>query len=1468
MPASRARGFLMGALPPAAALGACILLGAEAAGHLPPASVRLLQLAAAGGLALAVACVLPATARAARSRLRAATALAALTASCLAAGGLVRESRFRTIRDGPSSPVPPEIQAKAAAIEADFLDLLAEMERPLKATRERLARFAGNRAEAFRLLERIDEEAGFLGQGRGLSLYDSAGVVVAWTGSSYPVPCGFLDGLEPGATTYRAISDPHLKRVYALLRSGRLVLAAEATLDSRLDPRARDAALPSIQSGPPASDLRLQDFRDESTGFADYLGRAGDIAEASGTGERRNFFAGLRGPGREFLGSTQLAAPGRSERRDAVRSQHRRIAAATLAAATAGLLLVLLPPVGRRRAPLWRDAAAAIVCLWSGRHMLSWFPLRLEAGGVDLFDPSLFGSTGFFRLLRSPGDFLLTSLALAGTAILCARLCAGAVKAAAERPETGAGRVLHAVGAAVLALPAVALLARGPAMAAHLVHNSAVDLLAVELVPGDLAAVVMQASVLLGLASIMLAGLSAAALAAAALPRTAPAARLFPGPGDGLAAWTMRALMPAVVLAALVYDPLVQPATRRAVESIFEETLAPLVRGGHRARAAILSETMATLGAVDDLAERVATADDRTGASLALDLWLQTPLGPSGYNASLRVSDPDGNVVSRFSRNLPPALETRVPEDHEAGEEEPLAGRAGLPGLMQETVLDAHLGLWWDPGRPVGSVTVSVLDEFDNLPFLIPETPYARALSPVGRRLTGLPPAVHGVQLAHFYSDGTPHAGNKLQVPSLPAGWTELLVDNEQSVWAERADDGRPVRWLFFAHGDRIFALGYPRATRMERAARAVRAMLLGSELLAILLLPAAAVQLRGSGRGAPARLLSALGRTHYRKLLTTFTAAGVIPLVILSSLILGYLARALEENIEERGQRGIRSASSLMRAMIEQPEGTRPDLGDDVLYWLGEQVGNDVNLYKDGELLATSRRELFASGLLSPRMDGRIFRAIEMEGRRLVMGSETLRGYRYLTLSAPVVSGSGRREALLSLPLDAQAAEAKAGAREVVDVLLIAGLVMVLVTGGMGYLLARRVSRPIRSLRSAAARIAAGDLDAAVSETPRDETGGLIETFNSMARALKEQREDLERRKDYIEKVLRNATIGVISTDLGGRVVTANPAASAILDLAPLAPGDDLLQLVSDRAPLAALARAMEEPTPSAARDIELSPWGPDADRTARARVVPFPEGHGLILLLEDVTETVRSNRLAAWAEMARRIAHEIKNPLTPIQLSAEHIGRVYRDGSPHFPAVMRECLLTILREVANLREISAEFSAYARIPTPRREPTPLSDFLGEVLRPYLAAAPQGVELSAEVAPGLPTLDVDRSLLRRAIVNLIENALQAMPRGGRLQVRAWRGVEEVWIEVSDTGVGMDGAALGRIFEPYFSTKDAGTGLGLAIARKAVEEHGGRIEVSSAPGAGTTMRVRLPVATLAAAGGAPEGSFTGDRRAG
>jgi signal transduction histidine kinase len=236
---------------------------------------------------------------------------------------------------------------------------------------------------------------------------------------------------------------------------------------------------------------------------------------------------------------------------------------------------------------------------------------------------------------------------------------------------------------------------------------------------------------------------------------------------------------------------------------------------------------------------------------------------------------------------------------------------------------------------------------------------------------------------------------------------------------------------------------------------------------------------------------------------------------------------------------------------------------------------------------------------------------------------------------------------------------------------------------------------------------------------------------------------------------------------------------------------------------------------------------------------------------------ELERTQRLEAWADMARQVAHEIKNPLTPIQLSAEHAQRVNIDRGRPLSPVLDDCVAAILTQVKLLRQISTEFSSFASSPTPRPEPTALPALIEEVVEPYRTGLANRIVIAVQADPGLPTVTIDRTLFARALTNVIENALHAMPGTGRLTIVSREdnpspqspipNPQSLIVEISDTGVGMDQEALNKIFEPYFSTKATGTGLGLTIAKRNVELNGGTIDVRSARGVGTTVTIALPL---------------------
>jgi signal transduction histidine kinase len=235
---------------------------------------------------------------------------------------------------------------------------------------------------------------------------------------------------------------------------------------------------------------------------------------------------------------------------------------------------------------------------------------------------------------------------------------------------------------------------------------------------------------------------------------------------------------------------------------------------------------------------------------------------------------------------------------------------------------------------------------------------------------------------------------------------------------------------------------------------------------------------------------------------------------------------------------------------------------------------------------------------------------------------------------------------------------------------------------------------------------------------------------------------------------------------------------------------------------------------------------------------------------------ELERTQRIEAWADMARQVAHDIKNPLTPIQLSAEHARRVNIDRGRPLSPVLDDCVTAILTQVKLLRQISSEFSSFASSPTSRPAPTALAALIEEVVEPYRTGLDGRIAIDVDAPATLPAVNIDRTLFARALTNVIENALHAMPGGGRLTMTAREdeagstgaSPSAVIVEITDTGIGMDAEALAKVFEPYFSTKATGTGLGLVIAKRNIELNGGSIHVRSQRGAGTTVSVTLPIA--------------------
>ncbi|ETX27273.1 ATPase [Roseivivax isoporae LMG 25204] len=451
------------------------------------------------------------------------------------------------------------------------------------------------------------------------------------------------------------------------------------------------------------------------------------------------------------------------------------------------------------------------------------------------------------------------------------------------------------------------------------------------------------------------------------------------------------------------------------------------------------------------------------------------------------------------------------------------------------------------------------------------------------------------------------------------------------------------------------------------------------------------------------------------------------------------------------------------------------------------------------------------------------------------------------------------------------QQQESERGRRLFDFALLYLGFAVLLILAAvwLGLWFAERLSQPVGRLTGAAQRVGAGDLDVQVKEEAGDDEIAMLgRYFNQMTRQLKRQRERLlentrqiERRQRLFDSVLTSVTSGVAGLDPDGRVTFVNRSAERLLDWQEENATLPLHVAVPEFGAL--FDRLRDSGTEVAQEEIKVSREGRLEHLLVRMSPRRRDDGslEGYVVAFDDVTDLVSAQRMAAWGDVARRIAHEIKNPLTPIQLSAERIKRRYRKGLDEEDAQRLDQLTdVIVRQTNDLRRIVDEFSKFARMPEPERRPEDLAELLrGAVL--LQETGQPGVRFET-VLPNLPVgAELDATMISQALTNLIKNAGEAIetltergaPEGHRPTIRVTLGTTEGWAEIRimDNGIGLP-EDRARLFEPYVTTRDKGTGLGLPIVKKIIEEHGGTLALEDAPPMGGAARpgamavVRLP----------------------
>jgi len=704
--------------------------------------------------------------------------------------------------------------------------------------------------------------------------------------------------------------------------------------------------------------------------------------------------------------------------------------------------------------------------------------------------------------------------------------------------------------------------------------------------------------------------------------------------------------------------------------------------------------------------------------NFAQSLWRETSIAKFNWYSSLELWNPEGKVLSQFSLNVPKLY---PPDFSLPFSQEWSISYLNIPFMGKEKKILVGYKDWFDEDIYFGRTILTLSIDYDMLPFLYSANPYFELI-----RTTSLP-SLNQLDFGFAVYD---LSGKLLFNPNrissgIPPNLLEIIHSSKNSIWSFFKDKNRNYQSFYFRTDNRIYSFFTPKKNLINCSVEFLKLLFLYISVFLFFSL-----------------LFNIIFKKKYlknplwsfsNKVYASFIAVAIIPLLLFTFFTRNFLESIFAQQFIQKAEVQTNFAHRVMEdfMFLQQEETSNLNTPfEDLVLWISSTISNDVNLYQDGRLISSSRREFYDSGLLPELIDGEIYYNIQFENNPFYTQSQKIGDYSFHTLTVPFFYLDSLL--LISLPFPFEQQEISKALEEFIEFLVFISVFFVFIVLIFARGLGAIIVTPIKKLLTGIKEVSLGDLEVSIEHKPQDEMRTLIDGFNAMIKNLKKHQQEL--------------------TEMSKKV---------------------------------------------------------------------------------------------AWAEMARKVAHEIKNPLTPIQLSAEHLLKVHADKKGDFDQVLKESASYIIKEVENLRKIAQEFLDISKEKILKKELFNLRKIIQETVFPFKKTLLERIEFK-EIYDGEDfNFKGDRDKIRIALRNIFINAIEAIRKQGKIEVKLKREKEYFKLEIKDTGMGMEKDMLKKVFEPYFSTKDLGTGLGLSIAKKIIEDHGGTIQISSEIGKGTKIIIKF-----------------------